>query len=330
MLFGWFKKKQKNCLGIDLGSSGVKIAELAPQGENRLALVNYGIAQTELGSAIDTSAMSADQLAFLLQKIFERAGIKTRQAVVSLSVSDTFSTIIDLPWMPENELAQAIPFQAKKYVPVPIEEVVFDWSVVGEYTVGLNASAPVPSAGTDIQPQKAAGGATQGKVMQILIVAVPQDVIKKIAQIAKKINLDVLAIEQEAFSIVRSLVGKDEGTYLVIDLGQSNTDLIIIDKGAIRLTYTFEKNKPLDLVTESLKIINLHQIRYNRKIARIILTGGGAEHGEWAKTLATQLGAPIGVGNPFARLVSDPRLEKAFKEISPFMSVAIGGAMREI
>jgi type IV pilus assembly protein PilM len=332
--FNWFKAKQKSCLGIDLGSSGIKVAELVRKEKGRLFLTNYVIAQTRLESNFSIAKLEADQIASVLQDIFNRAGIKTKQAVISLSVGETFSTIIAVPSMKEDELVKAIPFQAKKYVPIPIEEVVLDWSVVGEYVQPVGAqtdSAASPAAGEENRKPEISDAPAGGvKMLQVLIVAVPQEVIRKIAQIAKRTNLKVLAVEQEAFSIIRSIIGKDEGSYLVIDLGQENVDLIVMDRSAIRLTCTFEKNKSLDLVAESAKVINSYQARYNRKIGRVILIGGWVTQFNWAETFGAKLGIPVGLGDPFARIAYDPKLGRALKEISPFMAVAVGGAMREI
>lgn len=338
MIFDWFKKKQKTCLGIDLGASGIKVVELTRKEKDRISLANYVIAQTKLESNFSIAKLGPDDVAALLQNILDRAGIKTRQAVVSLSVGETFSTIINMPAMSEEELTKAIPYHARKYVPIPIEEVVLDWSVVGEYIQTDSALAetnsvapPAPEeGGQPKQETSEAPPAAGAKMLQVLIVAVPQEVIRKIAQIAKKTELKVLAVEQEAFSIIRSLVGRDESGYLIIDLGQENVDLIIMDKASIRLSYTFEKNKSLDLISEASKIINSYQTRYNRKIGRIILIGGWVTQFNWAETFGGKFNIPVGLGDPFARIAHDPKLDTALKEIGPFMAVAVGGAMREI
>lgn len=330
MIFDWFKKKQKSCLGIDFGASGIKIIELSRHGKDRVYLSNYCLVQTKQDSKVNVSKMGSEELAALLKHIFEKANIKTKEAVISLSVGETFSTIINLPAMSEEELTKAIPFQAKKYVPIPIEEVVLDWSVVGEFMETKQNSPEAiisePEAGADekvIPPQSI-------KMLQVLIVAVPQEVIRKIAQVAKKIELKVLAVEQEAFSIVRALIGNDQGAYLIADLGQQNVDMIIVDKGAIRLTYTFESDKPFDLASEAVKIVNLFQSRYQRKITKMILAGGGTTQGPWAEAFSKKLGIDVSLGDPFARVAREQKIEWAVKQIAPFMSVAVGGAMREL
>jgi len=335
MLFDWFKKKQKTFLGIDLGSSGIKVVELSREEKDRVFLSNYAIGQTKIGSNENLVKMDAPQVAKLIRKILDQAGIKTKQVVISLPIGETFSTIISVPPMSDEELAKAIPFQARKYVPVPIEEVILDWSVVGEFVEENDREVKMPDVSTS--GAEAPASEKQGlspvariRTQQILIVAVPREVIKKIAEIAKVADLKVVSIEQEAFSIVRSLIGKDEGAYLIIDFGQESVDLIVIDKNSIRLSNTFETNKLPDLSAEAAKMINLYEGRYKRKVGRVIMTGGGAGQSNLTATLSVKLGIPAGAGDPFARLAHEPKLDAALKEIAPFMAVAVGGAMREI
>lgn len=329
-MFNWLGGGQKACLGIDFGTAGLKVVELLREKE-RIHLSNYALAQTKIDSGFSIAKLDPNQMASLLEAVFKQAGIKSRKAVISLSVGNTFSTIIDLPFMDESELARAIPFEARKYVPVPMEEVVLDWSLVGEFAEQKAEGNSVDSLPSNQESKSQAQPASfSKKTMQVLIVAVPQELIKKIAQIAKKINLKVLAVEQEAFSIIRSLVGNDQAGYLIADLGQENTDLIIVDQGAIRLTHTLSKIAPPLLAQEMSRVINSYQARYKRKIAKIILTGGRSGEAKWREAISSELKMEVGLGNPFVRLAYDQRLEAAINQLGPFMSVAVGGAMREI
>ena len=374
-MFGLFNKKQTRCLGIDFGASGIKIAELTKADKSRLVLSNYIIGQAEAGSRFSLAKLDADAIAKILKDLLQKAGIKASGAVVSLSVGETFSTVIDLPFMPEADLAKAIPYEALKYVPGPIGEVALAWSVVGRPAaevassiadIALSSDKSVPrgqgamsvrdsnstpgnfgsGAGSKGQSPQGTGSSTSGKAgsgtLQVLIVAVPKELVGKIAQVAKKTDLKILAIEQEAFSAVRSLIGRDEAVFLIIDLGQENADFILVDKNSIRLIFTFELAKKPDLIAEAQRIINLCQTRYSKKPAKIILTGGRVSRlsqpspdnkenqPDWPALFKEKLSIVSGLGDPFARLTYDQKLAPVLKEISPFMAVAIGAAMREL
>jgi len=328
---GFFTKKQNSCLGIDFGSSGIKVVELTREGE-RVYLSNYALAQAGDHSIINLAKFDADQLSLLLQNVLSQANIKSRQAVISLPVDETFSTLINMPLMPEEEMAQAIPYEARKYVPVPIEEVALDWSLVKDFSGAGKNNPPKPdqSLTEAITVDSSEKGDIGSKTVQVLIVAVPQELIKKIAKIAQAVNLNVLALEQEAFSMVRSLIGNDLAAYLLIDLGEDNIDLIIIDEGAIRLIHTIEKIKPPELAVEITKVVADYQNRFNRQVIKAILTGGAAIEPVYQAAITQGLTIEAGIGDPFARVAYDQKLASVFKEIGPFMAVAVGAAMREI
>lgn len=329
MLFGLFGKKQNRCLGIDFGASGVKIVELSCAEKNRLVLQSYVIGQTKIDSKFSLSTLNEEAIAGILRDLLAKANISTRRAVISLPLGETFSTVIELPAMSEADLVRAIPYEAQKYVPVSFDEVVLDWSVIerpaADVEPGVECVAPKEPAA------KGKGNFGSGTI-QIFIVAVPKELIKKIAKIAKMVGLEVLAIEQEAFSIVRSLVGRDEAEFLIIDLGQEDADFIFVDKNSIRLTFSFDLEKKPDLVFEATSAISIFQARCNKKIAKIILTGGRAKAGQpnWAALFADKFKIPAGIGDPFARLTYEAKLKKALEDLAPFMAAAVGAAMREL
>ena len=51
-------------------------------------------------------------------------------AVASIPSFSTFTTTIEMPYLSERELAKALPFEARKYIPIPLNEVVLDWSII--------------------------------------------------------------------------------------------------------------------------------------------------------------------------------------------------------
>lgn len=299
-------------MGVDLGSFSIKIVELETKNE-KTRLVNYALAQTQKEAVFKIGEMKEEEISALLRELLKAAKIDSREASISLPVERTFTTIMDLPSMPEKELMAAIPFEAQKYVPVPVEEVVLDWTII-------------PSG----QEQKGASNQPAGKSgIQVLLVAVPRDIINKVTKISKLAGLEIAALEQEAFSLVRSLLGDDKSVFIVVDLGRKDTDLIVVDHGFIRLSHNLESiNKELILM-EIDRVVNIYQMKYNKRVGQCILTGGRANEKEFLDFLNGKLKMPVKIGDPFARLAHEPVLEPALKEIAPQFSVAVGLAMRE-
>ncbi len=322
MFEGFFGKKIKSRLGIDMGSFSIKIVELEKKDE-RLHLTNYALAQTRDEAVFNIGELRDAEVAEILKTLLDQAEIKSRQASISLSVDKTFSTIMELPSMSEKELAAAIPYEAQKYVPVPLEEVVLDWSVI---EVNLKEKA---SAAPNQNPTEAPVIVDETSGIQVLLVAVPKDIINKIARIAKMAGLELAALEQEAFSLVRSLIGNDKNIYMIVDLGRKGVDLIVVDQGFIRLSHNLESVNKEIILMEIDRVVNIYQMRYNKKVGTCLLTGGRAGEKELFDFLSGKLKIPVKIGDPFARLAHEAALEPVLKELGPQMAVAAGLAMRD-
>ncbi len=321
-MFNWlFKKKYTTQIGIDLGNSAIKVVELSKQ-EGRLQLVNYALAQSN-EEILGLSDLKSEEIAAVLKSLLLAAKIGTRRASISLPVERTFSTVIDMPMMKQEEMAAAIPYEAQKYVPVPIDEVVLDWSVIPESSL----SKPADATEGDVKAETEAGA--KKTTISILIVAVPKDIIDKIIQIAKLAGLEISALEQEAFSLTRSLIGNDNGAYLIADFGSKCTDLIVVEQGLVRLSHSLETVNKESILMEMDRIVNLYQMRYNKKVGQCLMTGGGAADKEKIDFLAGKLKLPIKLGNPLARVSHQPILDRAIDDLSLQLSVAVGLAMRE-
>ena len=317
-MFNWLLgKKSTGRLGVDLGSSAIKIVELSKKDE-RLYLVNYALAQFKNESVFKVGDLKEEEVAGVLKALISQAKLTSRVASISLSVDKTFSTLIDLPAMPEAELSAAISYEAHKYIPVPLEEVVLDWTVVlrsseDKQKVGMAKSNP------EVGPS----------MIQVLLVAVPKEVISRLTRIAKLAGLEMVALEQESFSLARSLIGNDKSVYLATDLGRRSVDLIVVDGGFVKMSHNCESVGKEVILMEMDRIVNIYQMKYNKKVEQCVLTGGRSNEKELVDFLSSKLKIPVRIGNPFARISHDSSLDAALLDLGPSMAVAAGLAMRE-
>lgn len=322
-MFNWlFGKKSKSRLGIDLGGAAIKIVELTKKDE-RLALTNYALAQAKEEAVFKFGDISDEEVARILSALLKDAKISSRRANISLPISRTFSTVIDLPMMSQEELEAAVPFEAKKYVPVPLDEVVLDWSVIGE----MKSQSVGQEGNVDIRP--AGGDDAVSSQLQILLVAVPKEIITKITRIAGLANLEILSLEQEAFSLARSLVGNDQNAFLLVDIGRRSSDIVIINEGFIRLSHNLETIDQEMLLMEIDRLVSIFRVRYNKDITQCLLTGGRTNERDFFNLFSRRLKMSVKVGDPFARIVRPPSLESILKNLGPQLAVAAGLAMRE-
>lgn len=328
MLDWLFEKKGGSILGIDLGSSSVKIVELTKEKE-RVFLTNYAIAQIKEGAIFNISELKDEEIAKIIADLIHRAKITSHRATISLSVEKTFSTVITLPAMPEKELGAAVPYEAQKYVPLPLDEVVLDWNII---SVGNSKGPEIAAKGaTDsISPAGGNSPASEGvSTIQVLLLAVPKEIINRLTKIASLAKLELTALEQEAFSLTRALIGNDKNAYVVVDLGRKTTDLIVVDQGFIKMSHNLDSVSKEIILMELDRIVNIFQMRYNKKVGQCLLAGGRANEKELMEFLTTKLKVPVKVGDPFARVSHDQRSDVFLKELGPQFSVAVGLAMRE-
>lgn len=321
-MFKWlFGEKSVGWLGIDLGSSAIKVVELEKK-EERFYLANYAVAQFKSESIFKVDELKEEEVADILKALISRAQLKGKVVSLSLPVDKTFSTLIDLPAMPEQELSAAISYEAHKYVPVPLEEVVLDWTMISPVGEEKTKAAP----GDKNQSVEATAVPT---TIQVLLVAVPKEIINRLTKIAKLAGLEVAALEQEAFSLARSLIGNDRSVYLMADLGRRSVDLIVVDGGFVKMSHNCESVGREVILMEIDRIVNIYQMRYNRKVEQCVLTGGRSREKELADFLSGKLKIPVRVGDPFARVNKNSLLDPVLQEIGPSLAVATGLAMRD-
>lgn len=355
-----FSKKSKDSLGIDIGASAVKVVELTKEG-GRHRLKNYAVypltkylEKEDYQVGQPGSKISDSEMVEIIKKGIKEAKINSRNVFLSIPVYSSFSTLIDFPNMPEKEISAAIPFEARKYIPVPISEVVLDWSIVNP----LNKP-------TD--PSKRSNH-------QVLLIAVPKEVISSYTKIVRSAGLVLKGIEEETFSLTRALIANDKSTFVLIDAGARSINVSIIDDGYIRAVHNLElggakitraiaqqsgfglekaeklkkelstggsaNHQELKLkgsvqsalghiVLEIKKIIDNYQGKYTRKVEKAILIGGGVQLFGFVDYVSTKLTLDATVGDPFARLGYPTKLERVLKELGPSLAVAVGLAMRE-
>ncbi|MAF20839.1 MAG: hypothetical protein CMI55_04125 [Parcubacteria group bacterium] len=350
-----FKKKSNSLLGIDIGASAIKLVQLEKE-NGRHKLKNYGIfplaeylKSRNYQAYLELLKVPAKEVAGIVKKVIKEAKIKSREACVSIPVYSSFFTLIDLPNMSEKEVAATVPFEARKYVPVPISEVILDWSIVGK--------------------------SDKGSSQQILIIAVPKEIINRYKQIIKLAGLNLWRMEAETFSLARALVGNDKSAITLVDAGARSVNISIVDGGFIKATHNLEtgglkiikmisqrmKLYPQEseklkhtllttglaeienteikdmlysilntIITEIKKITDSYQNKRNRKIERYILVGGVSQTLGLVDYFTDKLGVEVSLGDPFARVAYPSLLKSVVKELGPCLAAAVGLGMGEI
>lgn len=351
-MFG-FNFGKKHFLGIDIGGSSIKMAEVKII-DGKPFLSNYAWAPLgEEGlSRNDSGASSMDlMMPEYIKRVFKKASFKSRNAYVSVPAFGGLITTIDFPEMIETDMEQAVRFEAHKYIPSSLDEVVLSWDVIGKTSSEENQE----------------GGKKNGKV-QVLLVAAAKSRVLRYENFIKTAGLNLKSIDIEVFPMVRSLIGNDPGTFFIVDIGERACNIILVERGIIKVNRNidaggrditksimkgmniswaraealkvsgknfFEKESAmkfivLDLISGEIERITNAYLKggMNKKIDGLVLSGGTARLTGIADYFSNKLNLQTIIGNPFRRLNYNQSLEPLVDELKTSFSVCVGLALK--
>lgn len=239
-------------MGVDIGTASIKLVELESW-HGKPKLVTYGYADIVSDVIHSKSPEAQAKIARSLKKVIAQAGVSTNLTLAALPTFSVFNSIISLPSMSDKDLSSAVKWEAKKYVPLPLEEMILDWKIIDgkEKTTPAAVIKPLPdktaakksflgflaSKGKKgEQKNKPAALKNQTKTtandnFKILVTAAPKNLVSRYLSIFKQAGLKLLSLETESFALARSLIGKDKSTVMIIDIGSVTSDICIINKG---------------------------------------------------------------------------------------------------
>ncbi|MEJ0021784.1 MAG: type IV pilus assembly protein PilM [Candidatus Doudnabacteria bacterium] len=338
---------------MDIGSSNIKIVQLRPK-DSKFILETYGLVNFSYQIAAKDGNNGVTQTAQLLKNLITKSRVTTNQIVASLPNSSVFTSVIEMPKIPDNEMKTAVEFEAKKYVPLPLQEVALSWSVIEDKRARNDQ---------DLKP----GNSRPELKIKVLLTAVPTTVIDNYLKVFEMAGLEPLALEIESLSLIRSLVGEDLNINLVIDIGAKSTSINLVESGYLRLSKNlnvggdtvtgsiaqslsvnfaraeqFKKDfglsgsaqqipavmRPiLDIIkSEASQLISLFESRGER-IDKILLSGGGSKLPS-LKEYFSGLGKPVVLADPWSQVLFSPSLRPVIEPLGLNLAVAVGLAMR--
>lgn len=360
--FSLFEKK-KSVVGVDIGSSSVKVVQLRLE-EERGILETYGELATGpyAGQGVGQATRLPDAKASeLIHDVISETNVSAKEAIVSIPLRNSFVVLIEMPDMSDKELKEAMQYEARRYVPVPIGDVITDWWRLPERK---HTEVATPS----LEAKKSPRRAHQTKV---LLVAVPKDLIEKYRRILMGGGLEPSAFEIETFGGARAIIGHERSEVLIIDIGALTTKMTIMDEGIVRGSHSVERGAqaislalaqslgvdferaeaakrdvgislrpeyegmrkiitPLvdSILMEIERFATEYARRYNTSLAKIYVTGGGASLPGLVDYMVKKFGVEVMVANPFSKVEYPAFFQPVLKEIGPSFSIAVGLALR--
>jgi type IV pilus assembly protein PilM len=340
--------KLSDHVGIDFGTHSVKAVELKNISSGFPELANLGSQITPKG--VINSEDKADQakLSDVLKKLYDASRIKNRSAVMALPEFSVFTRFLEFPGVKQEELKDAVYFEAKQYIPMPLNEVQLSY-----ITIGFNETKNAP---------------------RVLLVAAPKKIIDIYINIALGAGLELVAIETESVAMGRAMYRATKKKDLVmLDFGANSTDMSILSEGYLVFSQSIAIGS--DSLTQS--IVNKFNFEYSRaeefkrnygvvenvlegKIYNVLspivesvlvevrrgiefyknktlsaapmdylLNGDGALLPGLMEYVAKSLGVNVSIANPWNGLKIDNKFRDIIAKSGPSYSVAIGLALKD-
>ncbi|MFH1957962.1 MAG: type IV pilus assembly protein PilM [bacterium] len=352
-----------NILGVDFGSSSVKIAALKKTGES-FQLAHCGIVPMPSGAKalMEMEMEERAELVKRLKDFLSSAKVRTKPAGVSVMGSSVIVRYVKLPKMPDDELAKSLRFEAEEFIPFDISDVYLAAELI-----------------KDVEEE--------GQVKaESVLVAAKKEIVDERIELLKNIGLDPVMVDVDSFCVNNVYeycfpAYRDENV-MILNIGANMTTLSISDHGAVRVVRDvsfgggslsklvmsafacdFPKAEALkrqygivpsteletmseaetaeqvtsaliqsvddQLLTEIQRSVDYFNTisTASEGIKKIVLSGGGANLKNLDKYLARQIDIPVEIFNPLD-FINHPD-DAALAENAAAFAVALGLAMRQ-
>ena len=385
----FIKKSQtrtESVVGIDIGASSIKVVQLkkkagkavletygelslGPYVENIATPADGGVS-TEGGASTrgevgELANLSNDKLAQAIADVLKESEITTRDAAMSIPASASLIFTVEIPsQVTEKDLATIVPTEARKYIPVPINEVSLDWWAIPKKEESESSAAE--SAETEVKE------AVMSKT-EVLVAAIHNDTMKKYKEVSEQAHLEADTFEIEVWSNIRSTFGYEISAVLLVDFGASKTKLAIVDRGIIRsfhiinrgsvdisngisksmnvpfaraeelkrevgLAGTDDKKDVSEIAllsvgyifSEANSVVLNYEKKENKAISKVILSGGGSLLKGFITAAGENFQCEVILADPFDKTEAPVFLSNILKSVGPEFSVATGLALRKL
>lgn len=333
--------------GLDVGTNAVRTVQLSRSGTG-WSLSHYGYAPVDSKLVAGDSPEAKRRLGEAILTAVGQAGIKTQNVAIGLPSSKTFTTIIDLPRVSEQELRATMKYQVDQYIPMAIDEAKVDWALLGD---SLHATGQY----------------------EVLLTSVAKAYTEDRLELIEGLGFNVIAEEPDPIAMVRALAPSSaQDARLILDMGENSTDLAVVYGDVPRLVRTVPTGlstlvrsavqslnvqdtqarqfilkfglapdrldgqvlKVIDGVldnfsSELVKSIKFFQTRYpNLPVGGILLSGFGAVIPQLDGYISTKTGVSTSVADPWQRVNMTQADRQQLSPVASEFATVVGLAQR--
>jgi type IV pilus assembly protein PilM len=352
MAFSLRSLSSRRRIGVDIGATAVRAAQLRldPPTLVRVAQVRLPEGAVQGGEVRDGNAVAA-----ALTELWQLGRFKSRQVHLGIGNQRVVVREVTLPWLPDKELRESLPFQVQEYVPIPIDEAVLDYHVLEELEQDGR------------------------RMVRLLLVAAARSMILALVEAVDVAKLVPVGIDVVPFAIVRSVgdvdgmgLSEEIGDEAIVNIGADVTSIVVHTRGSPRFVRMLpsggqdmsgaiatalpvspedaERLKRGETVgseevrTQAAAIVGsrtnafIDEVRSSldfytaqspgSRIIRVVLTGGGSLLSGLQEEMASQMKCEVVHGSPFGRVApASDLVPEAMQSAAPLLSVAVGLAI---
>ncbi|HJV66692.1 MAG TPA: type IV pilus assembly protein PilM [Geomonas sp.] len=343
--------KKKDIVGVDIGSSSVKLVELR-EVKGAYQLINVGVLPLPAEAIVDNTLMDSSSIVETIKNLVATLNTDAKEAACSISGNAVIIRKISLPVMPVEELEDQIHWEAEQYIPFDINDVNVDFQILSP---------------DEQDPSK----------MSVLLVASKKDIINDYLAVFAEAGLKLVVVDVDSFAVQNAYETNYDAdpseVVALVNIGASIMNLNVVRDGISLFTrdvqmggnlYTEEIQKQFGLNSENAEMkkltattsgdprlidilqrvnetIALEMRRsldfYNStagegRIAKVYLSGGAAKTPMLMEAVQQRLSLPIEMLDPLSRVVvSEKDFDTAYlNEVAPLLAVAVGLATRRL
>ncbi len=337
-----------NVVGVDLGSSSIKVVAVKKT-EDVLTLDTYG--ELQLGPYVDQElgksvVLPIEKKIEAVVDVLRESKVSASHGIFTLPLTNSFITVFSITAKDGESLAPRVRVEARKYIPVPMSDVSFEW--------------------TELPPL----GEALDNVHEVLIVAVQNEAQQELQKVKQSVEMDATPSEIELFSALRALQKSGDSSLAIIDLGAKTSKIYISKDGMVRrihrvfaggtqatqliakelsIPYEEAENQKRNYMEgddqaivikkavvsaferpfqEFRRVLEQYEARVGEPVSRVVLTGGSASFAEMQTYAGYMLDRTVELANPFGKVAYPAFMEDMLMELAPTFSIALGAALR--
>ncbi|HEX4923549.1 MAG TPA: type IV pilus assembly protein PilM [Bdellovibrionales bacterium] len=345
--------KSKKVIGLDIGSSTIKAAELEVRGDSA-TLLSFGVGRTPAGSVNGGEINDTTSLSTAVQSLVAELGTKRKAIATGIWGSAVIIKKISLPRMEASLIGEQIRWEAEQYIPFDINDINLEFYV-------LKKPNQNPEA------------------MEVLLVAAKKEIVFKYAETIETAGLQCSVLDVSSFALANCFsfnyelpAGAIAG---LLDIGSGVSNFVVMDNAEIVFcrdipvggsTYTGEIQRNMEISAEEAEQLKISaaqgqatpaqvqdvitatheafcdEVRRtydfyvatgsDTQIQKLFVTGGAVGTPGLLERISQTLQVPAEIFNPFANLKYDTRrfTPEYISSISAFSPVAIGLGLRKV